>query len=202
MQKKAKTDHEVIAEVKGRWSPRAFDADKDVGEEVLRQLFEAARWAASSYNEQPWRYIVASKQRDPDVYEKLLGCLNEFNRDWAKNAPVLAISFGKVVFSEGMPAAGNPNEHYQHDVGAASAQLSLQATDLGLYVHQMAGFDQEKTKQEFSVPQEFQPVAAMAIGYQAEDANVLSEELAEQEVVERSRQPQADFVWRSWGESR
>src|ERR1700678_4572397 len=127
--------HDLISH---RWSPRAFE-NRAVEPEKLRALFEAARWAASSYNAQPWSFIVATKD-DPENFNKVLETFVEFNQGWAKNAPVLALSVAAHKF----PHNGEKNRHAFHDVGQAAANLSLEATSLGLQVHQMAGIDSEK----------------------------------------------------------
>jgi len=159
MQKLAPCDFPVHELIRKRWSPRAFDG-KPVPHEILRSLFEAARWAPSSNNEQPWAYILATKD-DPESFEKVLGTLVEFNANWAKNAPVLAIAVAKLKFSKNQ----TPNRVAFYDTGAASALLSVEATAHGLGVHQMAGFDPEKARQTFAIPVDCEAVAALAIGY-------------------------------------
>lgn len=182
--------HDLIAR---RWSPRAF-ADRPVSAATLRQLFEAARWAASSYNDQPWYYLVAT-QEHPGEFQKMLACLVEFNQAWAKAAPVLAISVARAKFHHD----GSPNHHALHDVGAASALLALQATALGLAVHQMAGFDAGKARETYHLPADYQPVAAMAIGYPGDPA-ALPEKLRERETAPRTRKPVSEFVFTGdWG---
>jgi len=193
--KRAVTDHDIIDVLAERWSPRAF-ADRPVEPEKVRQVLEAARWAASSYNEQPWRYLVATKD-DPEAYEHLLDCLNAFNQKWAKTAPVLMLSFYKTTFTRN----GKPNRCAPHDVGAASAQLTAQATALGLYVHQMAGIEQAVIRETYDVPEGFEPMAALALGYLG-DPHVLPDDLAEGEFGERSRRPLSDTVFGGgWGET-
>jgi nitroreductase len=183
--------HELIAR---RWSPRAF-ADRPVNAATLRQLFEAARWAASSYNAQPWLYIVATREQ-PEEFQKMLGCLVEFNQAWAKAAPVLAISIAQLKFQHD----GTPNLHAAHDVGAAGALLSLQATALGLAVHQMAGFDAERARKTYGIPADYQPIAAIAIGWPGDPAS-LPDKLRERETAPRARKPVSEFVFSSsWGQ--
>lgn len=193
MENYAPTNGDVIEEVKKRWSPRSF-ADKAVEQEKLAQLFAAARWAASSYNEQPWRYIVASKHQDKETYEKIFECFNDFNQQWAGNAPVAALGFVKNHFGDDID---QENELAVHDLGAASAQLSLQATNLDLYVHQMAGIEKDVINETFDVPEGFVPVTGMVIGYGG-DPDELSGDLKDQEMADRTRQPMEDFVWKSW----
>jgi nitroreductase len=181
--------HEVIVH---RWSPRAF-SDKSVSAEILKGLFEAARWAPSSSNTQPWAYIVATKD-DQENFEKILSTMVEFNQGWAKHAAVLVISVAQIKNKE-----GKPNTYAFHDVGSASAQLSFQAVADGLYVHQMAGFDANKAREVFHIPEDWQAVAAIAIGYPG-DPNSLPEKLKERELAPRSRKSLAAFVMTGdWG---
>jgi nitroreductase len=187
--KKAKTNHEIIPELVGRWSPRAF-SDVSVESEKILQILEAARWSASSYNEQPWRYVVGVKG-DGGSYDKIFSCLNEFNQLWAGGASVLMLSFAKNHFGDDQ---NKINRHHWHDTGAASAQLSVQAAALGLYVHQMAGLDYEKIKEIYDLPEDIEPVAALAIGYIG-DPSDLPENLQEGEKADRERKPLADFVF-------
>ncbi len=179
--------------IQNRWSPRAF-SDKPVPQEVLRSLFEAARWAPSSSNEQPWAYIVATKD-DAENFEKSLGALVEFNANWAKKAPVLVIAVAELAFAKN----NAPNRNAQYDVGAASLQLSIEATARGLVVHQMAGFDPETAREAYDIPQGWEPIAAMAIGYPG-DAASLPEPLQSREKAPRSRKRIREFVMSGqWG---
>ena len=195
MEKPAATEfpiHELLAR---RWSPRAF-AERPVEREKLLALFEAARWAPSCYGDEPWSYIVARKQDDGEAYERLLGCLVEGNRVWAQAAPVLALSVARAAFARN----GQPNPHAWHDVGAASMSLCVEATALGLFVHQMAGFDAAQARAQFGIPQGFDPVAALAIGYPGETQS-LPEKLRQREMAPRLRKPVAEFLFTSgWGQ--
>jgi nitroreductase len=193
MHKPAATDVPLHELIRNRWSPRAF-SDKPVAPEVLRSLFEAARWAPSSNNEQPWAYLVAAKD-DPENFGKMLGVLVEFNANWAKDAPVLALSVAHLKTQRD----GKPNRVALHDVGSASAQLTLEANARGLQVHQMAGFDAEKARQTFAIPPDWEPVAAMAIGYPG-DPESLPEKLRDRELAPRTRKPLGEFVMSGgWG---
>lgn len=193
MHKAAVTDHPIHELLRNRWSPRAF-SDKPVEPVVLASLFEAARWAASSYNDQPWAYLVATKD-DPENFKKMLGVLMEFNANWAKNAPVLAISVARRNFSHN----GAPNPVAAHDVGAANAQLTTEATSRGLLVHQMAGFSHDKARQAFGIPEGWEPVSAIAIGYPG-DPESLPEDIRKRELVPRTRKPLSEFVMAGhWG---
>lgn len=193
MEKPAPVEFPVQEIIKNRWSPRAF-SDKLVSPETLRSLFEAARWAPSSNNEQPWAYIVATKD-NAENFEKSLGSLVEFNAGWAKHAPVLVIAVAQLVFARN----NAPNRNAQYDVGAASMQLSLEATARGLVVHQMAGFDPETAKEAYDIPQGWEPIAAMAIGYPG-DASSLPEPYQTREKAPRTRKPIREFVMSGqWG---
>src|SRR5689334_12950829 len=195
MEKPATTDHQIEEILKQRWSPRAF-SDRIVEREKLQSLFEAARWAASSFNEQPWSFIVATKEK-PEEYAALLNCLMEKNQQWARLAPVLMVSVAKLNFDKN----GKPNRHAFHDVGMAVSNLIVQATTFGLYVHQMAGFSVERVRETYRVPDGFEPVAAIAVGY-PDDPNVLPEPFRQQEIAPRQREPIDSFVFEAkWGET-
>ncbi len=156
--KHAKTDlpiHELILQ---RWSPRAF-TDEPVTDADLKTLFTAASWAASSSNEQPWRFIVGRK--GDASYEKIFNSLAEGNQKWAYEAPILFVTVAKKTFTKG----GAPNGSAQHDVGAASATLSLQATAMGMHTHGMGGYDKETVRAFFGIPTDFEPIACWALGY-------------------------------------
>ncbi len=153
MQKPAPTDFPVHELIRERWSPRAF-ADRPVPQNVLRSIFEAARWAPSSSNEQPWAYLVAPKD-DKVSFANMLSVLVEFNANWAKSAPVLAIAVAHLAFAKN----NAPNRNAQYDTGAATALLSVEATAQGLAVHQMAGFDPEKARQAFGIPSGWEAIA-------------------------------------------
>lgn len=192
--KTATPNHDILDVFAKRWSPRAF-ADRPVEPEKIRRMLEAARWTMSSYNEQPWRYVVASRHENPDAYERLLGCLSEGNQSWAKNAPVLMMSFYKTTFS------GNeqPNRCAPHDTGAASAALTFQATEMDLYVHQMAGIRKNVIRDTFDVPEDVEPMAGLAVGYLG-DPESLSDKRREAEQSPRSRVALPDFAFGAeWG---
>jgi len=195
MEKPAPNDHPIEDILKRRWSPRSF-SDRLVEKEKLQSLFEAARWAASSFNEQPWFFIVATRDK-PEEYATLLGCLMEKNQQWAHLAPVLMVSVAKLNFEKN----GKPNRHAFHDVGMAVANMIVQATALGLFVHQMAGFSVDKVREHFNVPEGFEPVAAIAVGYPGEPS-ALPEAFQQQEVGPRQRKPISSFVFeRAWGDT-
>src|SRR6266540_6661970 len=180
MEKLADTTYPIEELLKRRWSPRAF-AHRPVEPEKLLSLWVAARWAASTANEQPWYFIVATKQ-DETEYARLLSCLRENNQQWASRAPVLMVSVGRLAFD----ANGQPNRHAFHDVGLAVANLITQAMALGLYVHQMAGFYPDRVRELYGVPDGFEPVAGIVLGYLG-DPTILPEDLQQRELAPRVR---------------
>ena len=193
MHKPAPNDFPVHELIRERWSPRAF-ADKPVPQGVLRSIFEAARWAPSSNNEQPWAYLVATCD-DNENFEKMLSVLVEFNANWAKGAPVLAIAVAELAFAKN----NAPNRNAQYDTGAASALLSVEATAQELAVHQMAGFDPAKARLVFGIPAGWEAIAALAIGYPGDPAS-LPQPLKDREMAPRTRKPIAEFVMAGqWG---
>jgi nitroreductase len=195
MEKPADTAYPIEELLKRRWSPRAF-ADRPVEPEKLLSLWEAARWAASTANQQPWSFIVATK-RDEAEYARLLSCLRENNQQWASRAPVLMVSVAKLAFD----ANGQPNRHAFHDVGLAVANLIMQATALGLGVHQMAGIYPDRVRELYGVPEEFEPVAGIVLGYPGDPAS-LPDELRQRELAPRTRKPLESFVFQgAWGET-
>lgn len=194
MEKPADTKFPIHDLLKQRWSPLAFSS-QPIEKERLKSLLEAASWAASSYNEQPWHFIVATKD-NPEEFNRLLSCLAEGNQVWAKNAPVLMISVAKLYFEKN----GTDNRHALHDVGAAVSNLAIQATSLGLFIHQMAGFDVAKAKELYSIPQKYEPVAAIAIGYPG-DPEILPEQYQQRQFSPRQRKPIQTFVFTGgWGQ--
>jgi nitroreductase len=177
-----------------RFSPYAFSS-RPVEREKLQKLFEAARSAPSSYNEQPWRFVVATRQV-PEAFERLLETLVEQNREWSRHAPLLVLSVAKLDFTHN----GQPNRHALYDVGQAAAYLTLQATELGLYVHQMAGFDSGKARQLLKIPEGYEPAAMMAVGYLG-DPESMQEPPRQHDRPRRARKPlNSLFFEGSWGE--
>jgi nitroreductase len=173
-----------------RWSPRAF-ADGPIPAEDLKKGFEAARWAASSYNEQPWRFVVG--HRGDATYQKIFDSLVPFNQSWAKSAPVLVLSAARKHFAHN----GQVNHHSWHDTGAAMANFNTQITALGLHAHSMAGFDHDKAKANLNIPDDFDTVAVTAVGYLG-DPESLPEGLRTQEVSPRQRKDLKEFVFGEW----
>jgi nitroreductase len=191
--KQAHSEDGVLPIFLERWSPRAF-ADRDVAEEDLRKVFEAARWAPSSSNEQPWRYVVG--MRGTETHEKVLQSLVPGNQVWAQKAPVLILGLAKTRFSHN----NSPNSYAVHDMGAASAHLVLQAAAQGLTAHQMAGFDREKARTLLGIPEGYEFGSAIALGYQGEPETLPNEELIKRESAPRQRKPLGEFVFGKWGE--
>jgi nitroreductase len=187
------TDSGVEEIILKRWSPRSFE-DKPVSSADLAKVFTAAGWAASSSNEQPWRFLVGRK--GDETYQRILSTLVEFNQAWAKSAPILILSVAKRAFTQ----SGQPNDFALHDTGAASATLSLEATALGLHTHGMAGLDRDKARTIFAIPEDFEVGAAWALGYLG-DPGALSNTLKEREMAPRSRKALPEFVFSSWDQA-
>jgi nitroreductase len=180
--------------IRKRWSPRSFSA-REVSTQDLKTILEAARWAASSNNEQPWRFLVARKS-DRAAYEKILSLLVPGNQAWAKTAPVLLIMAAKRTFSQN----GAPNRYGLHDAGQALAHLFLQATALGLHAHGMAGFDAERARKELGIPDDYDLGAAVALGYLA-SPDQLPEKYRQSEISKRTRKPLSEIVFgANWNE--
>jgi len=187
----------VLDVIANRWSPYRFEA-REIEEEKLIQCLEAARWTASSFNEQPWFFIVARRQ-ESDAFERMLGCLMEANQTWARHASALILTVTRSTFQKN----GKPNRVAQHDLGQAAAHLALQADALGLQVHQMAGVNLSKVRQEYGVPDGHEPQTAIAIGYadssQPEDETAA--ELKKRESGPRTRDALKDQVFGDqWGD--
>jgi nitroreductase len=186
-------DHPIHELITKRWSPYSFDA-RSVTDENLRSLFEAARWAPSSYNEQPWSYIVAKKE-NPEEFQRLLSCLVEGNQVWAKAAPVLALGIAKLRFARN----DQPNRAAIHDLGLAAGNLVVEATARGLWVHQMIGILPDKARETYAIPEGYEPLTGIAIGY-AGDPKALPEGLRERDLARRPRKPLKEFVFsQTWG---
>ena len=189
----AETKYPIQQVLAARWSPYAF-AERSVSQADLRSLFEAARWAPSSYNEQPWSYIVASKENAAE-FARLLSCLVEGNQAWAKAAPVLALGCTSLNFK----LNGKPNAAAQHDLGLASGTLLVEATSRGLVVHQMIGILPDRARELYQIPADIQPLTGLAIGYEG-DINSLPENIRERDRARRGRKSQAEFVFTGkWG---
>ena len=193
MEKTAETRrpiHELLAR---RWSPYAY-SERAVVPEILVSLLEAARWAPSSFNEQPWSFLVATKE-NPEEFARLLSCLVPGNQEWARHAPVLMLSVAKLKFDRG----GRANPHAWHDVGLAAMNLVVEAMAHGLYVHQMAGIEPERARELYAIPEGWEAVAGIAVGYLG-DPSTASEKSRQRDAAPRSRKPLEQMVFSGrWG---
>jgi nitroreductase len=194
-EKTALTNHPIHEFLADRWSPYAF-ADRPVSEADLCSLFEAARWAASSYNEQPWSYIVSTKE-NPELFQQLLSCLVDANQFWAKDAPVIALGVVSHKFTRNQ----EDNRAAIHDLGLATSNLVVEATARGICVHQMIGILPDKARELCEIPEGYEAWTAMAIGYQG-DPMTLPDALKERDLMPRQRKPLEQFVFSGkWGNS-
>jgi len=187
MEKRAEPDYPIHELLQKRWSPRAFSNDTPE-KETLQRLFEAARWAPSASNEQPWYFIVG--QQGDETFGKIFETLVEFNQLWVKTAPIVAIAFGKTISAK----SGKTNDWFSYDVGQAVAHLTFQATHEGLFVHQMGGFDKKKAAEIFNIPDGYEAITAFAIG-QNGDYTQLHPNLQKLEIAKRERKSIGDFVF-------
>ncbi len=185
----APTNYPIHELLRQRWSPYAFDPDRGISEDDLRALFEAARWTMSSYNAQPWRYIVGVREHSPEVWQQVLNILLEGNQAWAKNAPVLVLGLVEHNFEHN----AKENKAAVHDLGAASASLTLEATARGLSVHQMIGIDPDKARKVFNISGSLEPFTGLAIGYVG-DPSAVGEEYAKRDARERQRKLLDDII--------
>ncbi len=188
MKKKANKDFPVHEFIDKRWSPRAF-ADKPVEEEKINSLFEAARWAASSRNSQPWRFIYASKD-NKKTYDKLFQVMGEWNQSWAKTAPLLILTITETHDEKNRPLG-----HSLYDLGLALGNLTTQATSAGIYLHHMGGIEPDVAKNLFNIPDRYEAITMIAAGYPG-SSSVLSADIAETEYDAQKRISQKDFVFR------
>jgi nitroreductase len=189
--KKAPPAEGVLPVIRERWSARSF-SEREVSPETLRKVFEAARWAASSGNVQPWRFVVGLK--GSETHEKIAGTLAGANKAWAPKAPVLILGTALAVSTKG---AANPYALY--DLGAASSYLTLQAAELGMTTHQMAGYDHEAARQALAIPEEYALGSVIALGYQGEPEALGDSTLIERETTPRTRKPLEEIVFSEWG---
>lgn len=187
--KHAKPDHPVLEPIAQRWSPYAYEP-RPVERQKLMQCLEAARWAASSYNEQPWSLIVAERS-DTAAFNKMLSVLVPGNQEWARNAGVLILTVVKRHFSRN----NSPNRVCEHDIGLMAGNLVLQATALGLAAHQMAGVELSKARQVYQIPEGHDPLTAIALGYPAGPGSSVDLKLAERDATPRARKPLREFVF-------
>lgn len=189
--KKASTSYPIMPVIASRWSPRSFDNTRAIEAEKLCTLLEAGRWAASSYNEQPWRFIVGDHFENPACHEKLRALLVDGNR-WAQAVPVLILAVAKNHFTQ----SGSLNRHAFHDVGMAMGQMALQATALGLHSHMMAGFHADKAYDSFDIPRgDYTPCVMMAVGYLGKPDALTEDWQRDAETAERYRKPLQSIVY-------
>ncbi len=194
MSRQAETSAPITDVIANRWSPRAFNGEPVSNADLVKML-EAARWAASAFNAQPWRFIVASKN-DAAEFDRMVAGLGEFNQVWAKNAGAMIYVTAWNVTSEGRSA---PTAKY--DAGLAVSQLVLEAQNNGLYCHQMAGINRDVIREMYNVPENFDILAAVAVGYLA-PADTLSEKLMARETAPRARKPLSEIAFSGdWGSS-
>ena len=186
MSKQATTEYPIMAELEDRWSPRAFDPEFELSRDQWGSLMEAARWSPSSSNSQPWTFIVA--RRGTELFSAVHGALAEGNQVWTGSVSALIVS----VF-ESETEEGKPLRHGLYDLGQAAAHFSVQASHMGLHVHQMSGFDGDAMRAAVGVEDRFVPSVVMAIGKIA-DASMLPEKLAEREVAPRVRKPLSEVA--------
>lgn len=194
MEKPAPTRQPVLNLISNRWSPLAFDPGRPVDDKSLLSLLEAARWAPSSFNEQPWAFILA--RRADDKFPTVLDCLVPGNQRWARDAPVLIITVAKHNFEKN----GKPNRHAMHDIGTAMAWLTVQAESMGLQVHQMSGIDIEKCRTNLGIPDGWEPATGVAIGWPGK-SDQLPDDLKARETSPRTRKELSQVVFHGkWGE--
>ena len=194
--KHAAADHEVLDLIRERWSPRAFDATRSLSLDELWRLFEAARWAPSSLNEQPWRFVLTHREHSPDAYERLFSSLGGGNQSWARTAPALILTAVQLVAER----TGETNRHAYYDAGQAVAYLTLQAQSQGLGIRQMEGFDHAIAREVCQVPAGFEPAVVMAVGYPGSPDALPSEKHRAAEVAPRLRRKASEFVFDgTWG---
>jgi nitroreductase len=187
--KLARPDHPIHELLAARYSPYVFEP-RPVEREKLLACLEAARWAASSFNEQPWSFLLAERG-DQREFQRMLGCLMEANQAWARHAGVLLITVVKPTFTKN----DKPNRVAEHDVGLALGNFCLQASALGLAVHQMAGVDLEQARREYSIPPSHAPLTGVALGYAGDPDQSADANLAQRDRTPRDRRPLRDFVF-------
>ena len=182
----------LLPVVRTRWSSRAFSV-RPVSDSDLHRVFEAARWSASAYNEQPWRFLVGRKG-DP-THDAIAASLMGFKQEWAAKAPVLILAVALGNFTHN----GTANGYALYDLGASVTQLTLQAAEFGMTSHQMAGFDHDKARKQLAIPSEYLLGVVVALGYQDEPSTLTNERLLQLETSPRSRKLLNETVFTSWG---
>jgi nitroreductase len=194
--KLAQPDHTILPVITERWSPYAFDP-RPVERQKLLSCLEAARWAPSSYNEQPWTFILAERT-DAAAFALMVECLVEGNRVWAKNAGVLLLTIVAKLFTKN----GKPNRAAEHDIGLAAGNMVLQATALGLQGHQMIGIEPAKVRATYKIPDSHEPLTGIALGYPAKVPPDATDPIAQRDLARRLRKPLVEIVISGgWGQS-
>ncbi|MBM3350727.1 MAG: nitroreductase family protein [Betaproteobacteria bacterium] len=190
MHKPAITQVPIDVTIAARWSGRAYDATKSVSQDQVIALLEAARWAPSCFGDQPWRFVVWNKNTDAASWQQAFYCLVPGNQAWAKDAPLLLLVCADTLFRHNQ----KPNRFAQYDTGAAAENLCLQAFSMGLMAHQMGGFDSDKVRSTFNIPEQYTLMAMISVGYPADIATLEGDVLA-RETVERVRKPLSELFF-------
>lgn len=188
MNKPTRNEYPILPALQQRWSPRAFDAKRPIEREKLLSLLEAARWSPSSYNGQPWRFILADRRNEVG-FHAMLSILSGSNQRWAKDAGALLLTTARTTLDD-----GRVNRYGAHDAGMALANLTVQAIEMGLFVHPMAGFDPHKARDLYAIPEQFEPITVAAIGYYG-SVDQLEDDLRERELKPRERLPLSELVY-------
>lgn len=195
MHKPAITQVPIDSTLANRWSGRAYDASKSISHEQVIALLEAARWAPSCFGDQPWRFVVLNKNTDVATWQQAFDCLVPGNQAWVKDAPLLLLVCADTLFTHNQ----KPNRFAEYDTGAATENLCLQASSMGLMAHQMGGYDSDKARATFGIPEQYTLMAMVSVGYPADIATLEGEALA-RETAERVRKPLSElFFANTWG---
>ncbi|PPC80203.1 MAG: nitroreductase [Methylotenera sp.] len=195
MHKPAITQVPIDSTLANRWSGRAYDASKSISHEQVIALLEAARWAPSCFGDQPWRFVVWNKNTDAATWQQAFDCLVPGNQAWVKDAPLLLLVCADTLFTHNQ----KPNRFAEYDTGAATENLCLQASSMGLMAHQMGGYDSDKARATFGIPEQYTLMAMVSVGYPADIATLEGEALA-RETAERVRKPLSElFFANTWG---
>ena len=187
MKKTAETSVELHPLIAERWSPRAYDASATVSDADLTAFLEAARWAPSAMNGQPWRFIVA--RRGDEHFQRLQSTLSGFNQVWAPSASLFIVVTTKTTQDDGQPRTSA-----MYDAGLAAGLLTVEAHHRGYVVHQIGGFDRDVVKSEFNIPEEIAPIVILAIGKQAPISSITDEALKAREEAPRTRLPLNELI--------
>lgn len=184
MDKAAISTQPIVDLLAQRWSPRAFNPEREISVAEETALAEAARWAPSCFGAEPWGFVFCRRHADPTAWDKAMACLAEGNQTWAGNSSLLIVAVGEENFEHN----GGPNGHHLYDTGAAAMSLVLQAGALGLRAHQMGGFDPDKAKESFGVPDGWKCISMIAVGEQAKPDTLPEGKMREMELAPRTRQ--------------